>query len=109
MQPQANTQLPERRAAQRQTIANVRRCSVTPLQFRRVVASLEAGYAERNIAEAERIPEQVVRRIRQLELDRRNRQMSAVGTAFGGFMDAVRQLHRDIDQGIYEELREGAA
>jgi hypothetical protein len=79
------------------------------VKFRRIVARLEAGQYERNIAQSEGIPEKLICTIRQLELDRRNRQMSAVGTAFGTFMENIRHLHGEIDEGILEEFLERAA
>lgn len=98
-----------RKSVSSEVYANTNAASVTPALIRRVVDSLEAGHAERNIAEAERIPERVVRRIRKYELDRRNRQVNAIGTAFGGFLDNVRHMHREIDESITQELMEGAA
>lgn len=93
-----------------QATHSVGRCSgLTLMQIRRVVESLEAGHAERNIAESEQISERIVRRIRQLELDRRSRQMSAVGVAVGSMLDNVRVLHSEIDGSVFEELTEGAA
>lgn len=82
--------------------------AITPIQYRRIVASLAAGHREKNIADGERIPERIVRRVRAAEIDRLNRQMSAVSVSFGGFLDNVRKLHSEIDQAVIEELR-GAA
>lgn len=103
--------LPQRRGVQSaQTIDGVRsHAGLSTLQIRRIVARLEDGQGERNIAESEHIAERIVRRVRQLELDRRARQMAAVGTAVGSFLDQVSHLHRDIDESVFEELREGAA
>jgi hypothetical protein len=78
-------------------------------QFRRIVARLEAGERERSIAAAEALPEIVVCRIRQLSLDGKNRQMAAVGIAMGTMLDTVRLLHKEIQEGVWEELNEGAA
>lgn len=78
-------------------------------QFRRIVTRLEAGERERSIAAAESLPEIVVCRIRQLSLDIKNRQMAAVGLAVGTMLDTVRLLHKEIQEGVWEELNEGAA
>lgn len=86
-----------------------RRHVVSLLQMRRVVGRLEAGERERSIAAAEELPETLVCRIRQLTLDQKNRQMAAVGIAVGTMLDNVRLLHKEIDEGIFEELNEGAA
>jgi len=109
MQGQSTAVSVARKPAASQVAVNTSQPSVTPLLFRRVVAALEAEHAEQSIAESEHIPVRLVRRIRKYELDRRNRQMNAVGSAFGGFLDNVRHLHREIDEAIFEELREGAA
>ena len=86
-----------------------RRPVVSLAQFRRIVARLEAGERERSIAAAEELPEIVVCRIRQLSLDVKNRQMAAVGVAVGTMLDTVRLLHQEIQEGVWEDLNEGAA
>lgn len=90
-------------------VANTNPHSASPLLIRRVVAALEAGEGEKNIAAAEHISERMVRRIRKYELDRRHRHMNAVGTAVGGMLDNIRHLHREIDESITAEILEGAA
>jgi len=109
MEGQSTAVSVQRKAVASEAIANTNAASVTPLLIRRVVDALEAGHAERSIAESERIPERVVRRIRKYELDRRSRQMNAVGLAVGGMLDNVRHLHREIDESITAEILEGAA
>lgn len=99
----------QRKGAASESIANVNRYAASPLLIRRVVAALEAGEGEKNIAASEHISERMVRRIRKYELDRRYRHMNAVGTAFCGFLDNVRHLHREIDESITAEILEGAA
>lgn len=94
-------------AAQR--AVSSRRPIVSLAQFRRIVGRLEAGERERSIARAEQLPEIVVCRIRQLSLDVKNRQMAAVGVAVGTMLDTVRVLHKEIQEGVWEELNEGAA
>lgn len=79
--------------------------ALTYVQYRRIVASLEKGHGEKNIAEAERCSEQVVRRVRAAELDRLKRQMGAVGVAFSGFLETVRHLHGEIDSSVIAELQ----
>lgn len=88
---------------------SARRPVVSLDQFRRIVGRLEAGERERSIASAECLPEIVVCRIRQLSLDIKNRQMAAVGLAVGTMLDTVRMLHKEIQEGVWEELNEGAA
>lgn len=106
-----NTSRPARKSVQRaQTSDSAQALSgLTFIQYRRIVASLSEGHAERNIAEAEKLPEQVIRRVRAAEIDRLTRQMSAVGVAFGGFLDNVKHLHAEIDNSVLEELRERVA
>lgn len=109
MQAQSTAVSVQRKGPLSETVVNTNPRSVSPLLIRRVVKALEDGHAERSIAEAESIPERLVRRIRKYELDRRSRRVDAVGMAFGGFLDNVRHLHRDIDQSVDEEILEGAA
>lgn len=85
--------------------SNQQLSDLTYLQYRRIVAALEQGHGEKNIAESERCSERVVRRVRAAELDRLKRQMSAVGVAFGGFMETVRHLHSEIDSSVIAELQ----
>src|SRR6185503_9878459 len=102
--------LPERRPAAAQHAHSVERGSaITAIQFRRIVQSLEAGHGEHAIANAERIPERWVRKIRVLELERRERQLSAIGPALSGFVENMRHLHRDLDAAIFEQAREECA
>ncbi len=82
---------------------------ITLMQIRRIVAALEAGNAEKNIAEAEQIQERIVRKVRQLELHRRSQQVSAMGVAVGTMLDHMSQLHRDVDGSVFEEVTEDAA
>lgn len=99
----------ERKPAGSQVAVNKRRPVVSPDQFRRVMDRLEAGERERSIASAESLPEIVVCRIRQLSLDIKNRQMAAVGMAVGTMLDTVRLLHKEIQEGVWEELNEEGA
>lgn len=98
-----------RKAVASQGAVSRRRPVVSLDQFRRIVARLEAGERERSIAAAEELPEIVICRIRQLSLDVKNRQMAAVGIAMRTMLDTVRLLHREIQDGVWEELNEGAA
>lgn len=104
------TQEVPRKSVQRSQVSdsNEALSDLTYIQYRRIVASLEQGHGEKNIAEAERCSERVVRRVRAAELDRLKRQMGAVGVAFTGFLENVRHLHGEIDSAVIEELR-GAA
>ena len=109
-----------RKSVASQGALSTRRPVVSLDQFRRIVSRLEAGERERSIAAAEELPEIVVCRIRQLSLDIKNRQMAAVGIAVGTMLDTVRSaqvdmldtvrlLHKEIQEGVWEELNEGAA
>lgn len=82
---------------------------ISRMQIKRIVAALEAESPEEKIAERERVSVRIIRKIRSLELDRRKRQMNAVGVAVGTMFDQVRHLHRDIDKSFVEEVTEGAA
>jgi len=106
-----NNSTPRRKGAMRSQVSDSYNPlgAITTIQIRRIVAGLEAGHSERKIAQAEGLDEAAIRRVRAAELDRRNRQMSAVGIAFSDLLENVRILHRDIDEAVFEELREHAA
>jgi hypothetical protein len=93
-------------------------------QIRRIVSQLEAGAAERSIAQTEGVSESFVRRVRKVELQRRRAETQAAGVAVGkllddlgsshracmsSFMTGVRDMHEDIGQGVFEELLERGA
>lgn len=109
MQGQCVSVTANRKPAGSEVAATTKRPVVSLDQFRRIVSRLEAGERERSIASAECLPEIVVCRIRQLSLDIKNRQMAAVGLAVGTMLDTVRLLHKEIQEGVWEELNEEVA
>lgn len=86
------------------------RGNLTPIQFRQVVEKLESEDAsEAKIAEQVGVPIGKVRRIRARMIGMPKHQMSAIIAASSQLHANVRSMSMDIFQGIYEEIREGAA
>lgn len=81
---------------------------ITEPQRRRIIASLRAGYGERNIAESEGIPERVVRMIRRREYERLDSRDAAAKLAFRDtlefFTRRIDSMRAEIDRDAFEDL-----
>lgn len=110
MQSDSSTSPSLVRIPPRQTVHMLRpEGAMTPLMVRRIREALARGIPERKIAADERVSERDVVRVRTAELDRKERQMNAVGVAVGTMLDTMRHLHRDIDREVVDELCKGEA
>ena len=82
---------------------------ITLIQYRRIVARLKARSPLYAIARDEGVSMDQLRHIIALAVEEPEKQMAAVGMHFGNFAEGMKRTHREIEEGIIEELRQGAA